>query len=80
MVLYTNYEQVFVRLIGIKDNPKLKNYAKMKIMKYCLLDLRKVRKILYENIPNLLCINNKKNVKDFIKFLGRKTTVVYKTN
>lgn len=63
MVLYANYELLFTRLnIGYEESNKLKSYAKRKIIRHCLLSLKKVKKSLNMNAHNLMCIRNKKDV------------------
>ena len=70
-LLYSNYEHIFKRLnLGYKKDNKLKNYAKIEILKYSLFNLKKVKKILDKNvIHNLMFIENKKGVDNLIKSL-----------
>lgn len=55
MVLFSAYEQLFIRLINIDEEKsrKIKRYAKWKIMKYCLLSLKRTRKASNMNTFNL---------------------------
>lgn len=56
--------------LGYKKDNKLKNYAKIEILKYSLFNLKKVKKILDKNvIHNLMFIEDKKGVDNLIKSL-----------
>lgn len=68
MMLFDAYERLFVRLnLGYEKNNKLKRYAKRKIIKHCLLSLKKVNKALNVNTYNLMHIRNKEDVDEMIK-------------
>lgn len=68
MVLFTTYELLFIRLnCGYEKSKELKNYAKRKIIKYCLMSLKKVKKAMKMNTNNLMHIRDKKDVDEMIK-------------
>ena len=68
MMLFDTYERLFVRLnLGHEKSNKLKKYAKRKIIKHCLLSLKKVNKALNVNTYNLMHTRNKEDVDEMIK-------------
>jgi len=68
MMLFYAYERLFVRLnLGYEKSNKLKRYTKRKIIKHCLLSLKKVNKALNVNTHNLMHIRNKEDVDEMIK-------------
>ncbi|MFW5794768.1 MAG: hypothetical protein ACOCRK_11700 [bacterium] len=68
--LYSKYEMVFVRLqMGSLKSKELINYAKIEIIKTCIFDLNKVKKLLNDNISNLMHIQNKEDVDKLIDHL-----------
>ena len=72
IVLSSTYEQLFVQLnLGgyEKKSKKLKRYAKRKIIKHCLLSLKKVKKASNMNTYNLKDIRNEEDVDKMIKDL-----------
>lgn len=70
IVLITNYEQIFFRLsFMLKNSKEVNRYAKKEIIKYCLIRLKKVNNILKNNIPELIQIRTKQDVKNFIRSL-----------
>jgi hypothetical protein len=67
-MLFDAYERLFVRLnLGYEKSNKLKRYTKRKIIKHCLLSLKKVNKTLNMNTYNLMHIRNKEDVDEMIK-------------
>lgn len=67
LVLFATYELLFVRLdLGCEKSKKLKNYAKRKIILYCLLSLKKAKKALNMNTYNLMLIRNKEDVDEMV--------------
>ncbi|MCK4395841.1 hypothetical protein KAW96_04515 [candidate division WOR-3 bacterium] len=68
MALFTTYELLFIRLnCGYEKSKELKNYAKRKIIKHCLLSLKKVKKALNMNTYDLIHIRNEEDVDKMIK-------------
>ena len=68
MLLFSTYELLFMRLnLGYEKSKKLKRYAKSKIIRHCLLSLKKVKKTLNMNTYNLMHIRNKEDVDKMIK-------------
>jgi hypothetical protein len=68
MMLFDAYKRLFVRLnLGYEKSNKLKRYTKRKIIKHCLLSLKKVNKALNVNTYNLMHIRNKEDVDEMIK-------------
>jgi hypothetical protein len=68
MMLFVAYESLFVRLnLGYEKSNKLKRYAKRKIIKHCLLSLKKVSRALNMKTYNLMHIRNKEDVDKMIK-------------
>lgn len=73
LVLFTSYEQIFMRLnLGYKKDKKLKNYTKKEIIKYCLINLKKVNTILRNNIHEIMFIKNNLGVENLINALKAK--------
>jgi len=57
------YELLFIRLdLGLTKTKKLKNYAKIKIIRYCSLNLRMVRDLLTHHAHTLMRIKTKEDV------------------
>lgn len=70
ILLFTSYEQIFVRLnLGYKKDKKLINYSKKEIIKYCLLSLKKVNNILRNNIHELMSIKDNSDIRNLINSL-----------
>ena len=68
MALLVKYELLFLRLeMGCEKSKKLKNYAKKKIILYCLLSLKKTKKALNMKTYNLMLIRNKDDVDEMVK-------------
>lgn len=68
ILLFANYELLLIRLnLGYEKSRKLKRYAKRKIIKHCLLSLKKVKKALNMNTYNLMHIRNREDVDKMIK-------------
>lgn len=68
MALLVKYELLFLRLeMGCEKSKKLKNYAKKKIILYCLLSLKKIKKALNMKTYNLMLIRNKDDVDEMAK-------------
>lgn len=68
IVLFATYEILFIRIdLGYEKSKELKNYAKKKIIKHCLLSLKKVKKALNTNTCNLMHIRNEEDVDEMIK-------------
>ncbi len=68
MVLLYTYELLFIRLeFGCEKSKKLKKYAKRKIIKYCLLSLKKVKKVSNMKTYNLMHIRSTEDVDEIIK-------------
>ena len=65
-LLFTQYELLFIRLkLGKEKSKELKKYAKIRIIKYCLLSPKKIRKILKNH--DLIYIERKEDIDKIIK-------------
>lgn len=74
ILLFANYELLLIPLnLGYEKSRKLKRYAKRKIIKHCLLSLKKVKKALNMNTYNLMHIRNKEDVDKMIKAYKNQT-------
>jgi len=70
ILLYSKYDMIFIRLkMGTSKNKDLTKYAKIEIIKTCLLNIDKVKKLLNENTTKLMYIQNKKDVDKLISNL-----------
>ena len=64
------YDLIFIRLeFGSKKSKKLKKYAKGKIAKYCMLNLKRVKYLLTHHIHTLLNLETKEDVDKMIESL-----------
>ncbi|KNZ68180.1 hypothetical protein Tfer_3287 [Thermincola ferriacetica] len=64
------YELIFIRLeFGSNKSKKLKNYAKLKIIKYCLLSLKRVKDFLTHHSHNLTNIETTEDVDKVVRSL-----------
>ena len=61
---------IFIRLkMGSSKSKELTKYAKKEIIKTCLLNLNKVKKLLKGNAAKLMHIQNKEDVDELISSL-----------
>lgn len=68
IMLFDAYERLFVRLnLGYEKSSKLKRYTKRKIIKHCLLSLKKVNNALNMKNYNFMHIRNKEDVDEIVK-------------
>lgn len=69
-LLYAKYDMIFIRLkMGSSKSKELTKYAKKEIIKTCLLNLNKVKKLLKGNAAKLMHIQNKEDVDELISSL-----------
>lgn len=69
-VVLATYELVFLRLeFGSKKSKKLKNYAKIKIISYCLINLKRIKTVLAHHIVDVLNLETKDDVDNMMKYL-----------
>jgi hypothetical protein len=66
-VVYSNYEQIFVRLMYRRENKdEVANYAKWRLIKYLLLRPKKIRQFLIAHPMELLNIHTREDVDKLI--------------
>jgi len=69
-LLYAKYDMIFIRLkMGSSKTKELTKYAKREIIKTCLLNLNKAKKLLRGNTAKLMHIQNKEDVDNLISSL-----------
>lgn len=69
-LLYAKYDMIFIRLkMGSSKSKELTKYAKKEIIKTCLLNINKVKKLLKGNTAKLMHIQNKEDVEELINTL-----------
>lgn len=69
-LLYAKYDMIFVRLkMGSSKSKEITQYAKIEIIKTCLLNINKVKKLLKGNTAKLMHIQNKEDVEELISNL-----------
>lgn len=73
MVLYSNYEQLFLRLnFGREKSNSLKRAAKKEIFKHCLFSIRKTNDALNMKLFNLMGIEDENDIEEMVKIYRQK--------
>ena len=67
IILVLDYDLLFMRInLGHEKNKKLRRYIKIKVIMFCLFNLKKINDLLNSNFYNLMHIRDNKDIDKII--------------